>query len=493
MSWFWQSTLVLGLSIIGHPQTALAQAHKDSALHYYDLGQYDRALPFFERVYEELRATSEWDSLAKVTIRYANALEAQGNYFESYQLLSDTYGFFAEEEGYERSKVGLLNDLAFALRFLGEFDIGMQVLKESLRLGMDHFEDADKTMGQTYEYLAILSDDVGVGDSVEYYLDLAEETYLASLDSTDRFLGTFYNNAALLIAKRGKHDQALAHYFKALHISKLTFGEQHPNVGMIYNNIAGIYAGRKLFDEAIGYMSQSLEIAKSTRHPTNELTATYNLASYHIMLSNYDKGLPLMHRAVDLCRLHLGEDDIFMSSILDMLSEVYSQQDRGEEAVQAAKRSLELKQGFYGNDHIDVAQSCFTVANALQKSGKIDDALSYAKQSLSLRIQLLGKHDQKTADSHHQLGEIYQLRHEYPEAQAQFYEALSIYQSNPFAKGAILDSYTRLGDLQRMQIKFIPAIALYRRGLGSVYLGDSLKTGQIPTTDQIGYAPKSGT
>ena len=453
---------------LGLSYTCFSQASKDSAYYYHQKSQYSQALPFFERAYDTLLQMAAWDTLGIVASKYATALESRGDYYGSFSLLRDTYGYLDTIEGYDATKVMLLNYLAFALSQLAENNVALEVLRESQLLIRSSRLGKTRWTAQNSEYLAIVFNNIQRRDSAVYYLAQAEETYLASLGPSHKIVGLFYNNAATLYSNWGEKNTCKGYFLRALDILIPILGEKHASIGTIYNNLGTVYKDIGDIEKAIEYCSTSIEIAKSSGQIVSEMQASFNLGSYYIILSQYDKGLPLLLRAKDLCVKHVGEDHFFMTYPLDMLSEIHSQKQDFAKALDAARQSMDIKLNYYDDKHPDVVHSYFVMANALQKAGELDSALLYSFQCIAARKELFGPDDLRVAHAYHQVADIYQFRNELNEAEGHYQEALSIYRQNEHNNAWTMDTYTRLGDLSRRKGNYRNALSMYNRGLGAL-------------------------
>lgn len=72
------------------------------------------------------------------------------------------------------------------------------------------------------------------------------------------------------------------------------------------------------------------------------------------------------------------------------------------------------------------------------KAGKIDDALTLAKQAVDLSIKVFGAGHDETASAYSNLGTLYSLKKKYSEAAVNLQKAFSIYQLKPAKNGKSL-------------------------------------------------------
>ncbi|MCB0685540.1 MAG: CHAT domain-containing protein, partial [Saprospiraceae bacterium] len=473
---------------VNHASVILSQSEIDSALANFDRGAYQQSLPFFETAYQILLHSEDYDSLTSITLKFVKAQSATGDFASSEMLIDRTLILLREGGAASINMVRLQNSKAFTIRALGRFKEAIDVLRKVLSSRSETLNEADGELGKTYEYLAICFMDISQRDSVPYYLHKAELVYKQAYSEEDERLGYFYNNAAILSANLGDNDKALEYYLKALNIFELTLDDSHPTLGIIYSNMGNIYSEMRDFERAIESTGKAREIAIKAHDIQNELFSTFNLSSYYVILGQYDQGLPLLKLAQEICRVNFGEEHIYYTSILDLLSEINIQLEEFAQAQANAVKSLQIKKSYYGIAHVEVAQSYFTTANAFQRDWKLDSAFYYAKEGLKLRIQLFGDDYPETANSYFQVGDILLLKENLSDAENNFNHALAIYRDYPYSNSWILDTYNGLGTIARKKSNFVLANHYFLEGIRSV-LKDSSMINAYPRADQFDYAP----
>jgi tetratricopeptide (TPR) repeat protein len=80
----------------------------------------------------------------------------------------------------------------------------------------------------------------------------------------------------------------------------------------------------------------------------------------------------------------------------------------------------------YLGDHPWVASILSVISKNYEEQGKIDEAVYYAKMGLGIREELLENHQDDTAKSYFNLGQLFQKQNNYMEALGAFNKALFI-------------------------------------------------------------------
>ena len=131
------------------------------------------------------------------------------SYNKSLELLDSTLRLVSKQTNSDENRIRLLNSFGFTLRFVGEFSEAIRLLGESLSLCKIAYDGPHGNQAQAYEYLAICYRDINEFDSVRFHITQAEKIYLEVFHETDKRLGLFLNNAAVMVGALGDQDQAL--------------------------------------------------------------------------------------------------------------------------------------------------------------------------------------------------------------------------------------------------------------------------------------------
>ena len=476
--------LGVGLSLTGYSQDA-----RDSALLLYQQGDYAGSLPYFDQAFSISTLDDHPDSLARLANRYGNALLNASQFWEAIQFYDSAYTLALDKNASAESQITLLNSLAFCLLTIGEYSSAEAILDETILLADSNAISSGKAFAKTNEYLASTHLGLGNLDEARTYLSRAEALNKEAYQGHEKDLGLFYNNAGGIVGKLENNDSALEYYLKALDILLHSLDSNHTFIGTIFNNIGTTYADRSDYQKAIEYVSRSLDIARASENEFSELFALINLGNYKFISGEYDQSTPLLLNALELSESLLGEENLYKAGILDMLSELYTQENRFELAIETATQSLDIRLEMFGDAPLDVAFSYFAVGNAYQKAGKFEEALPYALEGLKLRAEIL-KNDVKLANSHYQVGEIYLFLNQFGEARTHLGKALEIFEKLGHKQSAVMDVHTRLGDIARNEGNTEKALALYKKGIRSLLLtSDLVQTDETPKIENLQFAP----
>ena len=176
----------------------------------------------------------------------------------------------------------------------------------------------------------------------------------------------------MALADRGQVDEAIAHYRKAAEIN--------PNDAEAHKNVARVLAGCGRFDEAIAYLQQALKIRP-------------DYAEAHNDLGNALAGQGKVAEAVVQWReaVHLEPNQIVCINELAwaLATSPEASVRNGAEAVDLAERAVQISDG-------REPAVLGTLAAAYAEAGRFPEAVQTARKALDLAVQ---QNKQALADS----------------------------------------------------------------------------------------------
>ncbi len=197
-----------------------------------------------------------------------------------------------------------------------------------------------------------------------------------------------HNNLGIALAARGRIDEAMAHYQKALEI-KPDYAEAHNNLGVAL-------AGRGRIDEAIAHYRKALEIKPDYAEAHNNLgVALAGRGRIDEAMAHYQKALEIKP---DYAEAH------------NNLGIALAGRGRIDEAIAHYRKALEIKP--------DYAEAHYNLGIALAGRGRIDEAMAHYQKALEIKPDY--------AEAHYNLGIALAGRGRIDEAIAHYQKALEI-------------------------------------------------------------------
>ena len=163
-----------------------------------------------------------------------------------------------------------------------------------------------------------------------------------------------HNNIAINLVQKGKMDEAIAHYDKALELDP-TYGEAHYNLAN-----ALVRLGR--VTEAISHYEKAVEL-----NPNNAM-AFHNLGSVLAQSGRLDEGIAQYRKALALTPNNAAMHNNLGAALL--------RSGQLDEAMEHYQKALQLNP--------DNAEANYNLANALVQRGRLQEAVTYYNHALRL-------------------------------------------------------------------------------------------------------------
>jgi tetratricopeptide (TPR) repeat protein len=222
---------------------------------YHQLGQWDRALDFYQRALSEaLAAGDRWQegaALNSLGMVYADkgewdrAIEFYQNALQTMERVGDSHGM-----------AQTYNNLGIVYRRKGEWDRAIEFYQNALQT-MERVGDVHG-MAQTYNNLGLVYADKGEWDrAIEFYqkdLEISERV------GDSHGMAQTYGNLGIVYRRKGEWDRAIEFYENALQTME-RLGDIH-GMAQTYNNLGLVYADKGEWDRAIEFYQKSLEISE---------------------------------------------------------------------------------------------------------------------------------------------------------------------------------------------------------------------------------------
>jgi tetratricopeptide (TPR) repeat protein len=234
--------------------------------------------------------------------------------------------------------------------------------------------------------------------------------------------GNFFghNNLGLALLQKGKVDEAIAHYQKALQI-KPDYAEAHYNLGLALFQKGSV-------DEAIFHYHKALQITPDFAEAHN------NLGNALLQKGNVDEAIAHYQRALqikpDYAEAHYN------------LGLTLLQKGKVDEAIAHYQKALQIKPDFAETDN--------NLGLALLQKGKVDEAIAHYQKALQIKPD--------DAEAHINLGNALFQKGKVDEAIALYQRALQI-------KPDDAEAHNNLGNALFQKGKVDEAIAHYQRAL----------------------------
>lgn len=202
-----------------------------------------------------------------------------------------------------------------------------------------------------------------------------------------------HNNIAISLLRKGRVEEAIAHYNKAL--------ELNPNYGEAHYNLANSLLLLGRVEEAIAHYEKALEI-----NPNNA-PAHYNLAAVFVQSGRMDAAIDHYNKVLEIDPKHAAAHN--------NLGAVFARVGRVDEAIAHYVKALELNP--------NNAEAHYNLGNTLLQMGRVDEAIAHYNKALEL--------NPNNAAAHNKLSNILRQMGRTDEADAHLQKALEAGQGQP--------------------------------------------------------------
>jgi tetratricopeptide (TPR) repeat protein len=229
-----------------------------------------------------------------------------------------------------------------------------------------------------------------------------------------------HNNLGLALSQKGKVDEAIAQFQKALQIN--------PDSAQAHNNLGAALFQKGNVDEAIAHYRMALQINPDYMEAQN------NLGLALLQKGNVDEAIAHYQQALQI--------DPDYADAHDNLGNALFQKGNVDEAIAQYQQALQINPGF--------AQAHNNLGAALFQKGSVDEAIAHFQKALQINPD--------SANAHFNLGNALLQKNNVDEAMAHFQRALQI---NP----DYAQVHCNLGNALLRKGNVAEAIAHFRRAL----------------------------
>ncbi len=186
--------------------------------------------------------------------------------------------------------------------------------------------------------------------------------YQKALEINPDYADAHYNLGNILCQK-GRVDEAIAHYQKALQIN--------PDDAEVHNNLGLALLQKGNVDEAIAQYQKALEIKP------DYAGACYNLGEALFQEGKLDEAVAQYQKALQIKPDYAEAHDSLANALL--------QKGQVDEAIAHYQKALKIKPGYAG--------ACYNLGNALCQKGRVDEAIAYYQKALAIKPDYAEAHD----------------------------------------------------------------------------------------------------
>jgi tetratricopeptide (TPR) repeat protein len=165
------------------------------------------------------------------------------------------------------------------------------------------------------------------------------------------------------LRRRGRHQEALQCFEKALTLNISVYGKEHPSVATSYNEMAVVYHRNCQYAQALEYYEMTLKIQIASlgkAHP--HVASTYNnIAVVHGRQSNHEKALEYYAKAQEIKLETLGQGHLSVAATHHNMANVYRRQNNYAKALEYYGKALQIRLARLGDTHPSVGDTYYNM------------------------------------------------------------------------------------------------------------------------------------
>ena len=236
------------------------------------------------------------------------------------------------------------------------------------------------------------------------------------------------NNLGLLYAEMGDNAKAEPYVLEFLRITKIVHGETHPDYAPTLNMLGFLYAEMGDNAKAESCFLESLRITKTVHGETHpDYATTLNILVFlYAEMGEYSKAESCCLEVLQITKIVHGEVHPDYASYLEDLAYVYVAMGDNVKAEPYYLEVLRIRKEVQDENHPDYAASLNNLGLLYVEMGDYSKAESYYLESLRIRKEVLDENHPDYATSLGNLGNLYCYMGEYSKAESYSLEALRI-------------------------------------------------------------------
>ena len=291
---------------------------------YYNQGQYDKALGYYDKAFtireETLGVRST--SVATVYNNLANVYYDKGNYEDALSHYKKALEIWEKEVETEPARTATAyNNMANVYYVKGNYNDALEYYKKAKKIREEKCGTNHPDTASLYNNMAIVYSEQGNYENALEYYKMAKEIREEKLGTGHLDTAMTYNDMASMLSAQGLNEKALEYYEKAQPILEDVLGKEHPKTAMTYDGLAVVYSAQGQYDKAQEFFERARAILEKPLREVHPDTAKmYNdIASMYSAQGQYDKALKHYEKALDIREKVLGESHPHTKNTRDAL------------------------------------------------------------------------------------------------------------------------------------------------------------------------------
>lgn len=295
--------------------------------------------------------------------RHYRTFEPNKSVYYAYKELQE-----AKQAGDIKEVVGSHFELAYTYRSEAKYDSCRYHFNLAMQISLQNHYIAGEC--QTYNHLSEYYETIGKKDSSLFCLLKALELSSKTGHLADK--ADLLNNIGKYYTRQENYDKALYYCLQSLALWQKADSQ---NVEGILSDIGNIYYARHDYKTALGYYLNSYNHSRTKGSEIGEAFSLCNIGLTYDALKDFPKAIYYYKQSLHFYKLALSKEGI--ANIYNNLSRVYMNTGVYDQAIDCAKKSLQLGRELHKRDNI--YYSALTLADAYARKRDYQTAYDYQK------------------------------------------------------------------------------------------------------------------
>ncbi len=183
--------------------------------------------------------------------------------------------------------------------------------------------------------------------------------------------------------------------------AQLTLGEERTELSCLHVNVGNILIRAKEFKQAIVIFEDFLDRKEHEDDQLQYVAISHNLGSCHLEIGNVKRAIPILEQALTVGKAVLGHDHVDVADTLLTLAEAYEISSGIEASISFSQSALKVHIDAYGMENVKVLRSLHVVGKSLLAADRVDGAIMILQDALRIQKRLPQQRDRFLLNTTH--------------------------------------------------------------------------------------------
>ena len=380
---------------------------------YNDLGEYDKALEFFQNALKIWLhvVVGNHSFLATIYQDTSSVYNNLGKWDEALNFSQKALNIYLQIKGENHLNVASsYNDIGTIYSNLRKDDKAIEFFQKALKICLLHaLGESHPGVASIYNHIGCVYNDLGKYNNALEYHEKALNIHLQIFEENHPDVASSYNYIGRVYYSRGEYNKALEFHEKALKVHlRFPLGENHLNVASSYNDIGCVYQSLRKYDKALEFHQKALKINLQLLEENNPNVASNynNIGEAYGGLGNYNQMLDYFEKGLKIRLLIFGEYHPDVASSYSNIGVAYDRKEVYDKAIEFYHKALHiwLSEIPSGKNHPDMASCYYNIGIVHGSRGEYEQALDCFEKALKVRVQIFDKNSPKLAEIYLPIG-----------------------------------------------------------------------------------------